>query len=88
MLGQLHADNYALGFCEIETPLEKAVTYVQKGVALAPENQFALDALTLVHFHRGDKELFLKHVEQTIALNPKSPYSVGVAGWQLALYGE
>ena len=58
MLGHIHADNYALGFCEIEAPLEKALTFAQKGVALAPDNQFARDALTLVYFHRGDKELF------------------------------
>ena len=57
-------------------------------MALAPENVFALDAFTLVHFHRGDKELFLKHLEQAISLNPNSPYSVGVAGWHLALYTE
>ena len=88
MLGHLYADNYALGFCEIEAPLEKALTFAQKGVALAPENQFARDALTLVHFHRGDKDLFLKHVEETISLNPNSPYIVGVAGWHMALYGE
>ncbi len=88
MLGHLHADNHALGFCEIEASLEKSMTFAQKGVALAPENQFALDALSLVHFHLGDKESFLKHVEQTIALNPNSPYFVGVAGWHLALHGE
>jgi adenylate cyclase len=88
MLGHLHADNYALGFCEIEAPLEKATTYAQRGVALAPLNQFAMDALSLVYFHQGPKELFLKHVEQTIALNPSSPYIVGVAGWHMALYGE
>ena len=88
MLGHLHADNYALGFCEIEAPLEKALTFAQIGVALAPENQFVRDALTLVHFHRGDKDLFLKHVEETISLNPNSPYIVGVAGWHMALYGE
>ncbi len=88
MLGHLYADNYALGFCEIEAPLEKAMAFAQKGVALAPQNQFVRDALSLVHFHRGDKESFLKHVEQTIALNPNSPYVVGVAGWHLALYGE
>ena len=88
MLGHLHADNYALGFCEIEAPLEKALTFVQKGVALEPENQLVRDALSLVYFHRGDKELFLQHVEQTIALNPNSPYIVGVSGWHMALYGE
>jgi adenylate cyclase len=88
MLGHLYADNYALGFCLIDTPLEKAMACTQKAVALAPENQFARDALTLVHFHRGDKELFLKNAEQTIAFNSNSPYVVGVAGWHMALYGE
>jgi adenylate cyclase len=88
MLGHLYADNHALGFCEIDASLEKAMTFAQKGVALEPRNQFALDALTLVYFHRGNKELFLKHVEQTIALNPNSPYIIGVAGWHLTLYGE
>jgi adenylate cyclase len=88
MLGHLHADNHALGFCEIEAPLEKALAFAQKGVALAPANQFARDALTLVYFHRGDKELFLQHAEETIALNPNAPYIVGVAGWHTALYGQ
>ena len=88
MLGHLHADNHALGFCEIEEGLEKALTFARKGVALAPNNQFAQDALTLVYFHRGDKELFLQHAEETIALNPNSPYIVGVAGWHMTLYGE
>ena len=88
MLGHLYADNHALGFSEMEAPLEKAMTFAQKGVALAPENQFAQDALGLVHFHRSDKALFLKHVEKTIALNPNSPYVVGVAGWHMALCGE
>jgi adenylate cyclase len=88
MLAHLHADNYALEFCEIEAPLEKAMSFAQKGVALAPQNQFVRDALSLVHFHRGDKEAFLKHVDQTMALNPNSSYVVGVAGWHTALYGE
>jgi adenylate cyclase len=88
MLGHIHADNYALGFREIEAPLEKALTFARKGVALAPDNQFTHDALTLVYFHRGAKEMFLKHVEQTLALNPNAPYIVGVAGWHMALYGE
>ena len=88
MLGHLHADNHALGFCEIETPLEKAFTYAQRGVALAPGNQFASDALSLVYFHQGHKASFLRQVDLTIALNPNSPYIVGVAGWHMMLYGE
>ena len=88
MLGHLHADNYALGFCEIEAPLEKALRFALKGVGLEPTNQFTRDALTLVYFHRGDKKFFLKHAAETIALNPNSPYIVGVAGWHMMLYGE
>ena len=88
MLGHLHADNHALGFCKIDASLEKALTFARKGVALAPENQFVRDALTLVNFHRGNKDFFLKHAAETIALNPNSPYIVGVAGWHMMLYGE
>ena len=88
MLGHLHADNYALGFCEIDAPLEKALNFAQKAMALAPQNQFVQDAITLVYFHKGDKKLFLQHLDQTLALNPNSPYIVGVAGWHMALYGE
>jgi len=88
MLAHLHADNYAMEFCKIEKPLEKALTFAHKGMALSPENQFVRDALTLVHFHRGDKDLFLKNVEETLFLNPNAPYIVGVAGWHMALYGE
>ena len=87
MRGHLHADNYALEFCMIETPLEKALTYARKGVALEPENQFARDALTLVYFHQGNEVQFLEQAEQTIDLNPNAPYIVGVAGWHMALYG-
>jgi len=67
---------------------DQELAFTQKGVALAPENQFARDALTLVYFHRGDKESFLRHAEETIALNPNSPYIIGVAGWHMMLYGE
>ena len=88
MLGHLHADNHALRFVSEESSLELALIYASKGVALAPENQFAHDALTLVHFHRGDKVMFLQHVQETISLNPNSPYIVGVAGWHMMLFGE
>jgi adenylate cyclase len=88
MLGHLHADNHALGFSEIEDSLTKALAFAQKGVSLAPNNQFARDALTLVYFHQGNKDLFLQHAEETISLNPNAPYIVGVAGWHMSLFGE
>jgi adenylate cyclase len=88
MLSHLHADNHALGFCKIEAPLDKALTLARKGLALAPKNQFVHDALSLVYFHRGEKEAFMRHVQQTLELNPNAPYIVGVAGWHMSLYGE
>ena len=88
MLGHLYADNHALGFREIKTPLKKALKFARKGMALEPENQFISDSLTLVYFHQGDKDAFLRQLEQTVALNPNSPYIIGVAGWHLVLYGE
>lgn len=74
----------------VNTCIRVALNQTKNGLssALAPKNQFAQDALTLVHFHRGDKDLFIKHVRETIALNPNAPYIVGVAGWHMSLYGH
>ena len=41
-----------------------------------------------MYFHLGEKELFLRHVGETIALNPNSPYIIGVAGWHMVFFGE
>jgi adenylate cyclase len=88
VLGHLYADNYALGFCNLENPLEKALECALKGLILEPESQFVHDALTLVHFHRGDKASFISHLDKTITLNPNAPYIIGVAGWHLSMFGE
>jgi adenylate cyclase len=88
MLGHLHADNHALGFCEIDDPLEKALTFAKRGLVLERESQFAWDALAVVYFQIGDRERLLETVEKSIALNPNSPYIVGVSGWHIALFGE
>jgi len=88
MLGVLHADNHIFEFCEMEAPLDKALIFARKGVTLAPDNQFANGALTIVYFYRGDKDLFLQQAEETIALNPNSPYAAGYTGWHMMLYGE
>jgi adenylate cyclase len=88
MLGHLHADNHALGFREVDHPLEKALEYASKGVALEPGSQLAWDSLALAHFHLGNKDRLFETIDKTIALNPNSPYIVGVAGWHLALCGE
>ena len=68
--------------------MDKALIFARKGVTLAPDNQFANGALTVVYFHRGDKDLFLQQAEETIALNPNSPYAAGYTGWHMMLYGE
>ena len=44
--------------------------------------------LALTHFHLGNRELLLETIDQPLALNPNSPYIVGVAGWHMSLYGE
>lgn len=88
MLGHLHADNHALGFVPIDSPLDLALVCAQRGLTLSPNSQFAHDAMALVYFHRNDKTLFLEHVKQVITLNPNAPYIIGVAGWHMTLWGE
>ena len=89
MLGHIHADNFALGFCEIEAPLEKALTFAQKGVATGTGQSVCPGCPHAGIFSPGDKELFpATRLNKALHSTPTPHTSSGVAGWHMALYGE
>jgi adenylate cyclase len=88
LLAFLCCQNYTLQFSPVESTLEQALVFAQKGAALEPENQMARAALAHVHFFRNKRQLFLSEAETALALNPNAPAPIGFLGWLLALYGE
>lgn len=87
-LAFLNCQNYSLQLAPVESTLEQALVFAQKGATLEPENQLARVALANVHFHLNDLELFRAEAETALALNSNAPVPIGFLGWLLALYGE
>jgi len=88
LLAFLYCQNYTLQFSPMESTLEQALVFAQKGAVLEPENQLTRAALAHVHFFRNERELFLAEAEIALALNPNAPGPIGFLGWLLALFGE
>ncbi|MEW6440267.1 MAG: hypothetical protein AB1640_04955 [bacterium] len=88
MLAELYCDDYAFEFTAASARLEKAFELAGKSVALDPMSQHARFAMAYVHFHRGEKALFIDQIEQAIALNPNAAYILGFSGWLMVLAGE
>lgn len=88
LLALLYDNNYALQICPLETPLEKAMTFAQKGAMLEPRNQLVRTALVTLCFRISEREIFFTEVEKTLVLNPNAPAIVGYLGWMTALYGK
>jgi tetratricopeptide (TPR) repeat protein len=54
--------------------LEKALEYINKAIALKPDNGYILDSLGWVYFHMGELEMARIELEHAIALEPDDPY--------------
>ena len=88
LLGFLYCHNHTLQLSPVETPLEKASIFTEKGASLEPQNQRVRCSLANLHFLLDERELFLKEAEKALALNPHAPALIGFLGWLMALYGE
>jgi non-specific serine/threonine protein kinase len=69
-LAQVYVDEYAFGFQEDATSLDRALAAGRRAVELDRANQFALVALAQVHFFRRDLAAFGPAAERGMALRP------------------
>lgn len=65
-LGYIWADN--------NVHLDKALVYINKAIALKPDNGFIMDSLGWVYFRMGELEKARTALEQAIILQPEDPY--------------
>ncbi len=87
-LAQIYVDEYAFGFQDDATSLDRALTAGRRGVELDRANQFALVALAQVHFFRQDLAAFGPAAERAMALNPLNTDALGILGLQIVHTGE
>jgi TolB-like protein len=88
MLARLYASNYSLELFDLDTPLEDAVAFAQKGVRLEPGNRRVRLILAYVLLLRNNLAQGIAEVERAIGLNPKSLLHMEHCGYLLTLLGD
>ena len=87
-LAQIYVDEYAFGFQDDATSLDRALAAARRAVELDRANQFALVALAQTHFFRQDLAAFGPAAERAMALNPLNTDALGILGLQIVHTGE
>lgn len=88
MLARLYAANYSLELFDLETPLEKAVLFAEKGVKLEPANQRARLVMAFVRLLANEISAGLVETDRAMALNPNSIIFLENIGYLLTLFGD
>jgi TolB-like protein/Tfp pilus assembly protein PilF len=87
-LAQIYLDEYAFGFRNDATSLDRALAAARRAVELDRANQFALVALAQTHFFRQDLAAFGPAAERAMALNALNTDALGTLGLQIVHTGE
>ena len=87
-LAQIYVDEYAFGFQDDATSLDRALAAARRAVELDRANQFALVALAQTHFFRQDLAAFGPAAERAMALNPLNTDALGILGLEIVHTGE
>ena len=87
-LAGIYTDEYAFGFSDDKTALDRALAAARRAVELDRANQFALVALARAHFFRQDLSAFAPAAERAIALNPLNAGALGMLGLLIVHTGE
>jgi TolB-like protein len=88
MLARLYATNYSLDLFDLETPLEKAVSFAERGVQLEPANQRTRMILAFVRLIDNEIPAGLSETDRAMALNPNSLIFREHIGYLLTLFGD
>ncbi len=88
MLGRLYTANISLEHCDVDTPLDKAVAYTEKGVLLNPASQRARTWLAFARMLCNQVPAARAEAERALALNPYSLFFMDILGYLLSLLGE
>ena len=87
-LAQIYVDEYAFGFRDDATSLDRALAAARRAVELDRANQFAMVALAQTHFFRQDLAAFGPAAERAMALNPLNTDALGILGLEIVHAGE
>lgn len=87
-LARLYVLNYSCELSDVQTPIEKAISYAYQGVALDPTSIRGRCVLAKALLVKGEVEAARDEIEQALRLNSDSLAYRELSGWLLALAGD
>jgi len=88
MLARLYAINYSLELFDLETPLEKAAAFAERGVQLEPADQRTRLIVAFIHLFENELPAGLSETDRALALNPNSLIFLENIGHLFTLFGD
>jgi adenylate cyclase len=88
MLARLYSLNYSLELFDLETPIERAAAFAERGVKLDPANQRIRMIMAFILLFKNDFSAGLAEVDRALQLNPNSLISLENIGYLLTLFGD
>ena len=88
MLARLYAVNYSLELFDLETPLEKAVSFAERGVQLELADQRTRLIMAFIRLFENEIPAGLAETNRALALNPNSLIFLENIGHLLTLFGD
>jgi TolB-like protein len=88
MLARLYSLNYSLELFAIETPLEKAADFAEKGITLEPANQRVRTINAFILLFKNELAAGLAEVDRALQLNPSSLLFLENIGYLMTLFGD
>jgi len=88
ILGAMYVNGYALGYKNVEKPVERALKCARKSIKHDPQCQHGYQTLALAYLFLHDREACLQAMEQCIALNPHAALPLGAMAFVMACVGE
>jgi adenylate cyclase len=87
-LSRLYSANNAFEVAPLETPIEQAVVYAERGLRLSPQSQRGRAALAGALLLKGELAASRAEAESALLLNPDSLVYLEWIGWLLTMTGD
>ena len=88
MLSRLYSINYSMELFDLETPLEKAAEFAERGVRLDPANQRVRTIMAFILLFKNELAAGLAEVDRALKLNPNSLVFRENCGYLMTLFGD
>jgi hypothetical protein len=88
MLATLYGMRYLQDMPDSGKALDRMVELMDKVNHMASDDQYVQLVCTWTQFVLNKKDKFFAEMDKTLALNPNSPFIIGVIGFFICLYGQ